>query len=183
MNHQDFQISAQPLHREPRSGGTGDGSAPHYEERGATAVRMLNRALAIARAVLPRCERQYLAALHSHTPAAAAAALEHAHDARIHVDRISQRIGELGGETEDADRAPDAAVTRSPPEPGPARSLAAAIRGALGAERDAIAGYAEIAAFFRPFDPATRALIEDIASDAEQRLRELAGLLEEMPNF
>ena len=183
MNHQDFQPGAQSLHREPRPGGTGDGSAPRHEASGATAIRLLNRALAIARSVLPRCERQYLAALRSHTPAAAAAALEHAHDARIHVDRIAERIDALGGETAEADPAPDAAVTRSRAEPVGAPTLAAAIRGAVAAERDAIAGYTEIAAFFRPSDPATLALIEDIASDAEQRARELAGLLDEVPNF
>ncbi len=183
MNLQDIQPGAQPPHRDPRAGGASDGSAARQADRGATAIRLLNRALAIARAVLPRCERQYLGALHSHTPAAAATALEHAHDARIHVDRIAQRIGELGGETEDADLAPDAAVTRSRSEPGPAHSLAAVIRDALRCERDAVAGYAEIAAFFRPFDPATRALIDDIASDAEQRARELAGLLEAVPDF
>jgi bacterioferritin (cytochrome b1) len=183
MNHQDVQQAAGAIRAMAPSGGKDRADDDGDADRGEVAIELLNRALAITQAVVRRSERQYVAAARDHSPAVAAAALEHGNDAKINADRIRERIGELGGETEVADLTPHAAIARRANGEPRDESLCALIGRHLDTERDTVASYREIAAFFAAFDPATRALIEDIASDAEQRARELAGLQSEIPNF
>jgi len=188
MDNHDFQPdSGVPrgdtgTSRTARVGRVGARYSVTHGDHGATAIRLLNRALAIAQAVARRCECQYLAALRSHAPALAAAALAHANDAQIHTRRISARIGELGGETHVADLTPDATVAPKPAEARLAHSLPALLCNHLMAERIALESYAEIAAFFAPFDPTTRSLIEEIAAAGEQRKHEISGLLAAISN-
>lgn len=182
MDHHPLQPNANLPRDDARTVRMGTGSAAGHDGTGAMAIRLLNRALALAQAVRRRCERQYVAAVRDCAPAVAVAALEHANDAGIDIERIGERIGELGGLPGVAEPPPDDPVPCSRAEARLASSLPALISSHLTAERDALEGYREIASFFRPFDPATRRLIEHIAADAEQRSRELAGLLAEMSN-
>ena len=62
------------------------------ESNSAIAVKVLNQALRIAQFTVLRSKRQYRMALRHHAPALAAAALEHANDARLQSDRIAERI-------------------------------------------------------------------------------------------
>ena len=158
-------------HRAGRAHATLSGHGDH----GAMAIRLLNRALAIAQAAARRCERQYAAALRSQAPALAAAALAHANDAELHTRLISARIGELGGETAVADLTPNATSSPNPSEARLANSLPALLCSHLMAERDAIKSYFEISLFFRPFDAATQCLVEEIAASAEKRQARTLG--------
>ena len=182
MDNHDFQPG---IHGPRGDSGTARVGARYpsgYSEHGAMAIRLLNRALAIAQAAARRCERQYAAALRSHAPALAAAALTHANDAELHARLISARIGELGGETSVADLTPNATISPNPSEARLVKSLPALLCSHLMAERDAIKSYFEIASFFRPFDAATRNVIEEIAASAEKRKHELSGLLAAISN-
>lgn len=182
MDNAQLQPNASLPRDDARTGRTGTGSAAGHDGTGGAAIRVLNRALALAQAVTRRCERQYVAAVRDRAPAVAVAALEHANDAGIDIERIRERIGELGGLPDAAEPPPNDPAPSSLAGPYLASSLPALISSHLTAERDALEGYREIASFFRPFDPATRRLIENIAADAQQRTRELAGLLSEMSN-
>jgi bacterioferritin len=182
MNNHDCQPGTRVPRRDSRAARASAGNRTSRGDNAVMAIRLLNRALAIAQAAARRCERQYIAALRSHAPALAAAALAHANEAHIHSRQISARIGELGGETDVSDLTPHATVSPNPSEARLSHSLPALLCSHLMAERDAIESYSEIASFFRPFDSPTRSLIEDIATAAEQRKRELSGLLAEVSN-
>jgi bacterioferritin (cytochrome b1) len=184
MNHHDVRPAAATVRADaPPAGGAAAAARGGDPDQGAIAIELLHQALAIAQAVVRRSERQYVAAVLDHAPAVAAAALEHANDAKIHADRLAERIGDLGGEREVCDLTPYAAIGCRASEPRAEESLSALLGRHLATERDTSASYREIAAFFATFDKGTQALIEDIASDAEQRARELAGLQREIPNF
>src|SRR4051812_13154375 len=60
-------------------------------------IRVLNQALAIAQHTVLACKQRYHVALRCHSPPLAAAALEHANDAKLHANRIGERIARLGG--------------------------------------------------------------------------------------
>jgi len=171
---------ANALRRDSRPRGTGDagamGAAGNDGET-ATTIKVLNQALTIARVVALRCRRQYFAALRGHSPALAAAALEHANDARVHAERISERIAELGGKSEVS---PDPSAPLGPSEQRDGITLVAVISDHLAAERAAIESYREIAAVAVPSDPTTKRLIEDIVSGEEECASDLASLLDKV---
>ena len=145
------------------------------EHESARAVRLLREAAAIAHAIAARSARQYFAALRHHSPAFAAAALEHANEARLHEQRIAARIGALGGRPAQ----PGTAAPRIPAEPREGDTLAAVIGGYLVAGRATIESYRDIALSMETCDRETQRLLEDIVASEETRASALAGLLEE----
>jgi bacterioferritin (cytochrome b1) len=115
----------------------------------------------IARGVAARCKRQYCAALRNHSPALAAAALEHANDARVQAGSLGARIAALGGAPA---ASPGAGAPRNPLEPRDGHSLVAVIGGYLMAEHSTIESYRRIATFMEPCDRPTQVLLEGIVS-------------------
>jgi bacterioferritin (cytochrome b1) len=142
----------------------------------AMAIRLLHEALLIARGVAIRCERQYCAALRNQSPALAAAALEHANEARVQADNLTARILGLGGTPAPA---PGPATFRPQADLRAVNSLAAVIGGYLVAEHATIESYRRIATFMEPCDRTTQILLENIVADEEERASYLAALLEE----
>ena len=157
--------------------GTGNASAADGGDYSALAIRLLHDALIIARGVAARCERQYCAALRNHSPALAAAALEHANDARLQADSLGARIAALGGTPA---APPGAGAPRNPLEPRDGNSLVAVIGGYLVAEHATIESYRRIATFMEPCDRTTQALLESIVCGEEERASQLAALLEQV---
>ena len=157
--------------------GTGGASAADGDGTRAMAIRLLDEAQMIARGVAARCERQYCAALRNHSPALAAAALEHANDARLQADSLGARIAALGGTPA---APPGAGAPRNPLEPRDGNSLVAVIGGYLVAEHATIESYRRIAKFMEPCDRPTQALLEGIVSGEEERASQLAALLDQV---
>ena len=159
-----------------RPQGTGNAGAADGEHNTAMAIRLLHEALMIARGVAARCERQYCAALRNRSPALAAAALEHANEARVQAERLSARITALGG----TPAVPaEAGAPRIPAEPRDGHSLVAVIGGYLVAEHATIESYRKIATRMEPCDRPTQVLLESIVSGEEERASRLAAVLEQ----
>jgi len=150
---------------------------PHPDEDAATTLKLLNQALRIAHLTVLRCKRQYRIALRHHSPPLAAAALEHANDAKLHADRIAERIDQLGGKP---DPAPDALPHRSRIDPQKSDPAIVVIGEHLTASRAAVESYTEIATFFAAFDPVTQKLMEEIGANEQERGDDLARLRGEM---
>jgi len=104
--------------------------------------------------------------------------LEHAKAEQEHADRIAQRIVQLGGTP---NLSPDGLLSRSHTEYVQTENLGQMIRENLIAERIAIDSYREIAAYFAPFDPTSRTMIEEILAEEEEHADELADLLRGLP--
>ena len=173
MNDSAFCPVAQRPSR-PSPSRSAPGSPSRRGDAAMTATEMLNRALAMARVMALRCEREYHTALRLHSPPLAGAALEHANDAGGHARRIRERMRELGGEINQPAEAalPSQRTAREADNP-----LAAVIADDLSAARAAVDGYREIAAFFATFDPPTRELLDQIIQGENERADDLAGLL------
>lgn len=169
-------MSHQSLHpgREKRAE---DGRArqPHPTRAASESVRVLNQALAIAHHTVLACKQRYHVALRWHSPPLAAAALEHANDAKLHANRISERIAQLGG-------APSP-QPETLPHTGRSHAgnvLLATIREHLTASRAASESYAELGHFFAPFDDDTRKLLDEIAANEHERGDDLERLRDGM---
>jgi bacterioferritin (cytochrome b1) len=143
----------------------------------AATVSVLNQALLVAQITLLRCKRQYRLALRHHSPPLAADALEHANEAKLQADRITERIVQFGGKP---DESPDALPHQSRIEQD--QGVAGVIAEHLLASRAAVESYHEFAAFFAPFDPITHTLIEEIAGGEQERATDLARLQDPSSN-
>jgi bacterioferritin (cytochrome b1) len=176
MNDQLSLSGTRVLPGEPAPRGAAGASAADGEHNAAMAIRLLHEALLIARGVAARCERQYHAGLRHHSPALAAAALEHANEARLQAESLSARVAALGGTP-----AATAAVSalRVPAEPRDGHSLVALIGGYLVAGHATIESYRRIATLMEPCDRPTQMLLESIVAGEEERASRLAALLEQ----
>jgi bacterioferritin len=162
--------------RERRSRLTGD---QNQRNRAATAVSILNQALLVAQIAVLRCKRQYRLALRHHSPPLAADALEHANEAKLQADRITERIAQLGGKP---DESPDALPHQTRIDEHQGDALAVLIAEHLLASRAAVESYHEFAAFFAAFDPITQTLIEEVAAGEQERANDLVRLQDPSSN-
>jgi bacterioferritin len=149
-----------------------------YAGDAATAVKVLNAALATELVCVLRYKRHYFMAQGIHASPVATEFQEHAAEEQEHADRIAERIVQLGGEP---DFSPDGLLSRSHSEYVEGKDLADMIKEDLVAERIAIDSYREIAAYFAPFDATTRRMIEDIQAVEEEHADDLAELLKDFP--
>lgn len=103
--------------------------------------------------------------------------LEHANAEQQHVDRIAERITQLGGEP---DLNPRNLASRSHSEYVEGKGLIDMIREDLVAERIVIESYSDIVRFLGNDDPSTRRLMEDILADEEDHANDLRTLIESL---
>jgi len=144
----------------------------------ATAVKVLNDALATEIVCVLRYKRHYFMAKGIHAGPVAEEFLEHAGEEQQHADLISERIVQLGGAP---NLSPDGLLSRSHSEYVEGSDLVDMIKEDLVAERIAIDSYREMAAFFAPFDATTRGMIEEIQAKEEEHAEDLADLLMGLP--
>jgi bacterioferritin len=149
-----------------------------YAGDAATAVKVLNDALATELVCVLRYKRHYFMAQGIHAAPVATEFQEHAAEEQEHADRIAQRIVQLGGEP---NFSPEGLLSRSHSEYVEGKDLADMIKEDLVAERIAIDSYREMAAYFAPFDATTRRMIEDIQAVEEEHADDLAELLKDFP--
>lgn len=145
-----------------------------YEGDAEAVVRVLNDALATEIVCTLRYRRHYFMAKGPNAEGVKAEFLEHANEEQEHVDQIAERIVQLGGAP---DFDPQGLTSRSHAEYVAGHSLVEMIREDLVAERIAIDSYREIVQWVAPFDPVTRALMEQILAKEEEHADELADLL------
>ena len=140
-----------------------------------TVVRILNEALATEIVCVLRYKRHYYMAAGIHAGAVAEEFLEHANAEQRHLDRIAERITQLGGEP---DLNPESLAGRSHSEYVEGKTLLEMIREDLIAERIAIESYSEMVRFLGNDDPTTRRMLEEILADEEDHANDLRTLLE-----
>ena len=144
----------------------------------ATAIKVLNEALATEIVCVLRYKRHYFMAQGIHAEPVASEFQEHATEEQQHADRIAARIVQLGGEP---NFSPEGLLSRSHSEYVEGKNLVDMIKEDLVAERIAIDSYREIAAYFASFDATTRRMIEDIQANEEEHADDLAELLKDLP--
>jgi bacterioferritin len=99
---------------------------------------------------------------------------EHARDEYEHMEKIANRINQLGG-TPNFD--PEGLHTRSATEYGTAVKLIDMIKENLVAERIAVEHYRDLIRFFGENDPTTRVMLEGILAQEEDHANDMHDLL------
>ncbi|MBL9038564.1 MAG: bacterioferritin [Archangium sp.] len=104
--------------------------------------------------------------------------MEHSNEEQAHVDKIAERITQLGGEP---DFNPATLVNRSHADYVTSESLRGMLTEDLVAERIAIETYVTIVRFIGDRDPTTRRMFEEILAQEEEHADELADFLKRLP--
>ncbi len=147
-----------------------------YGGNTATAIKLLNEALATEIVCVLRYKRHYFMAKGIHAGPVSDEFLEHANEEQQHADMISERIVQLGGAP---NLSPEGMLSRSHSEYVEGKDLIDMIKEDLVAERIAIDSYREMAAYFGPFDATTRRMLEEIQAKEEEHADDLADLLKQ----
>lgn len=100
--------------------------------------------------------------------------VEHANDEREHMEKIADRINQLGGVP---NLNPDGLLTRSATEYGNAAKLIDMIKENLVAERIAVEHYRDLIRYFGDNDPTTRVMLEGILAQEEDHANDMHDLL------
>jgi bacterioferritin len=99
---------------------------------------------------------------------------EHARDEYDHMEKIANRINQLGGTP---NLNPEGLHTRSATEYGQAQTLIDMIKENLVAERIAVEHYRDLIRFFGEKDPTTRIMLEGILAQEEDHANDMHDLL------
>ena len=100
---------------------------------------------------------------------------QHAKEERGHMERIAERINQLGGTP---NFSPEGLSTRAHSEYGSSDlNLVGMIKENLIAERIAIESYRELIRFFGEKDPTTRTMLESILANEEEHANDMHDLL------
>jgi bacterioferritin len=99
---------------------------------------------------------------------------EHARDEYDHMEKIANRINQLGGTP---NLNPEGLHTRSATEYGNAQKLIEMIKENLVAERIAVEHYRDLIRFFGEKDPTTRIMLEGILAQEEDHANDMHDLL------
>lgn len=150
---------------------------PNYGADKDVVLRLLNEALATEIVAVLSYKRQFFTAKSSGSPNLVAALQEHLSHDQQHVDRLAERIAQLGGTP---NFSPVGLAQRSHAEYSEGNRLAEIVRDALVTERVAVESYREMIRYIADGDPTTRRLLEDLLAVQEQHARNLLSLVEEV---
>jgi bacterioferritin len=100
--------------------------------------------------------------------------VEHANDEREHLEKIANRINQLGGTP---NLNPEGLQTRSATEYGSAQKLVDMVKENLVAERIAVEHYRDLVRYFGDKDPTTRIMLEGILAQEEDHANDMHDLL------
>ena len=150
-----------------------------YKGDVATAVKILNEALATEIVCVLRYKRHYFMAAGINSEAVASEFLQHANEEQGHADEIAARIVQLGGAP---DLNPDGLTSRSHAEYVEGETLIDMIKEDLVAERIAIDSYREMTRYFGTDDSTSRRMLEGILAMEEEHAEDLVSMLGKLGN-
>jgi bacterioferritin len=146
----------------------------NYEGGVEQAVDLLQTALATEIVCVLRYTMHAVAAVGIDSESVKEEFAEHAVDEREHMNKLAERINQLGGTP---NFNPEGLHTRSTTEYGTAQSLIDMIKENLVAERIAVEHYRELIRYFGDKDPTTRIMLEGILAQEEEHANDMHDLL------
>ena len=138
------------------------------------AIEVLQSALATEIVCVLRYTAHAVSAVGINSAEAKAEFLEHAKDETEHMNRIAERIDELGGTP---NLNPEGLLTRAHSQYSDPRELVEMIKENLVAERIAIESYTEMVRWFGDKDVKTRVMLENILAKEEEHASDMHDLL------
>jgi bacterioferritin len=137
-------------------------------------IDLLQTALATEIVCVLRYTMHYVAAVGIDSESVKEEFQEHANDERQHLEKIADRINQLGGTP---NLNPEGLNTRSATEYGNAKNLIEMIKENLIAERIAVEHYRDLVRYFSEKDPTTRIMLEGILAQEEDHANDMHDLL------
>lgn len=177
MANQPFLTDIKTLRERARQHIENGAVTEGYRTDVATAVKILNEALATEIVCTLRYRRHHFMATGINAESVAAEFLQHANEEQGHADQIAQRIVQLNGEP---NFNPEGLLLRSHAEYVEGTSLLDMIKEDLVAERIAIDSYREMINYFGHDDPTSRRMLEGILAVEEEHADDLVSMLEKM---
>jgi bacterioferritin len=138
------------------------------------AIDLLQTALATEIVCVLRYTMHNIAAVGIDSDSVKGEFAEHARDEQEHMEKIANRINQLGGTP---NLSPEGLHTRSATEYGNAEKLVDMIKENLVAERIAVEHYRDLIRFFGEKDPTTRVMLEGILAQEEDHANDMHDLL------
>jgi bacterioferritin len=174
-NGQQFISDVKELRRRAREHIEKGAVTADYGIDAKTAIELLQGALATEIVCVLRYTMHSIAATGISSRGPKEEFAEHAGDEREHMERIAERINQLGG-TPNFD--PDGLAMRSASQYGASDlDLIGMIKENLVAERVAIEHYRELIRFFGDKDSTTRTMLEEILAAEEEHANDMHDLL------
>ncbi len=146
----------------------------NYEGEVQQAIDLLQTALATEVVCVLRYTMHAVAAVGIDSESVKEEFVEHANDEREHMEKIADRINQLGGTP---NLNPEGLHMRSATEYGNAQNLVDMIKENLVAERIACEHYRELVRYFGEKDPTTRVMLEGILAQEEDHANDMHDLL------
>ncbi len=146
----------------------------NYEGQVKQTIELLQSALATEVVCVLRYTMHAIAAVGIDSESVKQEFEEHANDEREHMEKIAERINQLGGTP---NLNPEGLHTRSATEYGNAQKLIDMIKENLIAERIACEHYRELIRYFGDKDPTTRIMLEGILAQEEDHANDMHDLL------
>lgn len=146
----------------------------NYQGQVKEAIELLQTALATEIVCVLRYTMHSVAAVGIDSESVKEEFIEHANDEREHMEKIADRINQLGGVP---DMDPKGLHSRSATEYGNAQTLIDMIKENLVAERIAVEHYRDLVRYFGDKDPTTRIMIEGILAQEEDHANDMHDLL------
>ena len=146
----------------------------NYEGHVAQTIDLLQTALATEAVCVLRYTMHAVAAVGIDSESVTEEFTEHANDEREHLEKIANRINQLGGVP---NLNPEGLHTRSATEYGSAETLIEMIKENLVAERIAVEHYRDLVRYFADKDPTTRIMLEGILAQEEDHANDMHDLL------
>lgn len=147
---------------------------PNYEGDVATAIDLLQSALATEIVCVLRYSMNAISVAGLNSKGVAQEFREHAADEQRHMTMIAERVDQLGGVP---DFAPQGLAARASTEYGAAGTLVEMVKQNLIAERIAVQHYRDLIGYFREKDPTTRLMLEHILDNEEDHATDMHDLL------
>jgi bacterioferritin len=138
------------------------------------AIDLLQTALATEIVCVLRYKMHFVAAVGIDSESVKQEFEEHARDEYEHMEKIAERINQLGGTP---NFSPEGLHTRAATEYGHAEKLIDMIKENLVAERIAVEHYRDLIRFFGENDPTTRVMLEGILAQEEDHANDMHDLL------
>ncbi len=139
-----------------------------------TAIKLLNEALATEIVCVLRYKFHAVAASGISSESVKDEFAQHAKEEEEHMDRIAERINQLGGKP---NFNPDGLTTRAASQYAEGTDLVDMIRENLVAERIAVEHYRDLIRYFADRDPTTRTLLESVLAQEEEHANDMHDLL------
>ncbi len=174
-NNQPFLSDVQELRRRAREQIENGAVTQDYGLDPKKTIELLQNALATEIVCVLRYTMHAVAATGISSQSVKEEFMEHANEEREHMERIAERINQLGGTP---NLNPEGLATRSASQYGSDDlDLVGMIKENLIAERIAVEHYRELIRFFGEKDPTTRTMMESILAVEEEHANDMHDLM------